>query len=85
VITRRRQLANPSFPQTEASLLPRAVSGNEQPAKVRGGNRVAGMQQQRQLECENEAILQHQDPSRCRIETLPQENPANPNRGKSGK
>jgi hypothetical protein len=47
--------------------------------------RQTEVQQQRQAECEREAIRLNQDPSKCRIETLPQENRENPNRGKNGK
>ena len=42
-------------------------------------------QQKRQAECEREAIRQHQDVSKCKIETPPQESPDNPNRDKNRK
>ena len=41
-------------------------------------------QQERQAECERLAVLNHQDPSQCKIETLPKESPGNPNRVKNG-
>ncbi|MHB1186352.1 DUF6600 domain-containing protein [Thiobacillus sp.] len=47
--------------------------------------RQTEIQKQRQAECEREAIRLNQDPSKCRIETLPQENRENPNRDKNGK
>ena len=44
----------------------------------------AQTQQERQAECERLAVLKHQDPSQCKIETLPKESPGNPNRVKNG-
>jgi hypothetical protein len=42
-------------------------------------------EQARQAECERLAIEQHQDPSQCKSETLPNESSGKPNRGNSGR
>ena len=47
--------------------------------------RQLDLQQKRQAECERDAIRRNQDPSKCKIETLPQESPDRPNRDKNGK
>ncbi|MBS1133182.1 MAG: hypothetical protein H6R02_323 [Burkholderiaceae bacterium] len=57
----------------------------ETPQQQAERKRQLDLQQKRQAECEREAIHRNQDPSKCKIETLPQEGPARTNRDKNGK
>jgi len=79
---RKRQVETQQQEQRQRNAQQQQQAAEKQQAEHK---KQVQTQQARQAECERQAILNHQDASQCKGETLPQAPPGNPNRGQNDK